>query len=70
MRHEVTSTSAEHSVLEFGSLMVTFAVMRCREQADFEESERLWGEYLDGVAAINSRYGGGLPWENIPGDRR
>lgn len=56
---------------EFDPAMVTFAVSRCREQRGiFDESERLWMEYLGMCSVINSRYSGGLPYDNVPGDRR
>ncbi|MHB8995759.1 MAG: phage adaptor protein [Armatimonadota bacterium] len=55
---------------EFHDAMVTLAVARCRETTgDLEEAERLWVEFVDRCAVMNTR-GGGLPYDNIPGDRR
>lgn len=66
------STSVDPTLTsEFDQLLVTFAVMRCREATgDSVESERLWVEYLDRCTVLNSRYSGGLPYDGVAGDRR
>lgn len=64
-------TSSPSLPMELDGLMVMFAVMRVREgQGQLAESERLWQEYLDRCAVINSRYGGQMPYDGLPGDGR
>ena len=51
-------------------LMVTHAVMRMREkQNKDEEAERLWSEFNEGCAILNSRSQPVPPYDAKPGDR-
>lgn len=65
------ATSSPSHAMEFDGLLVLFAVSRVREgQGQLDESERLWQEYLDRCAVINSRYGGAMPYDGLAGDGR
>lgn len=67
---EAASSSPSHP-MELDSLLVAFAVSRCREaKGESAESERLWQEYLGRCQLINSRYNGKLPIDGVAGDRK
>jgi len=54
---------------QYYGLMVTHAVMRLREKQDFDEAERLWQEFQEGVAIINSRSRPVPAYDGKPSDR-